>query len=346
MKRFINILTTIKEHFFTIFFFCVLLTPTIGYAVRGFPKHFSENYFGREKLVYVANNTLYHIFGNQVFPKMIAGDDGWLIYADKDSLNDYQNAFPFTPQEVDSIRSRLNSLCEDLTKQNITFIFFIPPNKNTIYPEYIPTSIPVMNEKSRLDQVVEIYQETKSCRLIDLRQELMVARQKSRVYYATDTHWNSTGELIAYQSLSRILHESFPAIYVHSIEDFTLTSVSYSGDLTNRRFGQIQEYEITLLLRPNDQQKYSILTTTPKKTVTVVRDNTDLPTGLIFCDSFFTSLLPFVAEDFRYAQYLQTTNVDLNLIADTKPDVVILEITERFLEKLLNNPVMQDTELD
>jgi hypothetical protein len=301
---------------------------------------FSKNYFGKGTMIYFANNTLYHVFRNKVFPGLINTGKGWLVYTGELSADDYQNAYPFTTEELDGIKTKLNVLCDFLTKQGSEFIFVVPPNKNTIYPEYMPASIPVINRTSRLDQIAGIWKDTEHCKLIDLRQEFKLARQKTRIYYATDTHWNSIGAFIGYQSISRLLQVKFPAVHAHGIEDFSLSyAVIDSGDLTSELFGQIRENEIVPLLVPNFQSNFQFHSYINEDGIEVTDSsaNNDLPTALVYRDSFFVELFPLLAEEFSRAQYVWTTKVDVDLIKTEAPDVFILEVIERYLNLILKN---------
>ena len=51
-------------------------------------------------------------------------------------------------------------------------------------------------------------------------------------------------------------------------------------------------------------------------------------------DSFTIALIPFLSDHFSRAVYQSDFNVDQMLIAEEKPDVVIFELTERYLYRL------------
>jgi hypothetical protein len=196
-----------------------------------------------------------------------------------------------------------------------------------------------MNSSSRLDQIAGIWKGTEHCKLIDLRQEFKLARQNTRLYYATDTHWNSVGAFFGYQSISKALQEKFPAVHTHGIEDFSLSDTVFdSGDLTSEFFGQIQEKEIAPFLTPNYQASYQSYSYTNDNGINVTDSsaNNDLPAALVYRDSFYEALFPLLAEEFSRAQYfwISRVDVDLDLIKAKKPDVFILEVTERYLNQL------------
>ena len=88
-------------------------------------------------------------FYNETYTK----DHQWLSFINDISLNDFQNVIPFTSEELQKFRITLITNSE-LNKMNIKFYVIVPPNKNTIYPEYLlPDSI--LGDQSRLSQLIE-----------------------------------------------------------------------------------------------------------------------------------------------------------------------------------------------
>ena len=69
-----------------------------------------------------------------------------------------------------------------------------------------------------------------------------------------------------------------------------------------------------------------------------------LPRAVIFHDSFFNEMIPFLSDHFSWAIYHWAFKVDETLIAGEKPDVVIFEVTDRYLSRLLdfNQKVIED----
>jgi alginate O-acetyltransferase complex protein AlgJ len=59
-----------------------------------------------------------------------------------------------------------------------------------------------------------------------------------------------------------------------------------------------------------------------------------LPSAVIFRDSFFNGLQPFTSEHFSRVVYVSDFVVNFDLIAEENPQIVILEVAERYLNKL------------
>ena len=300
----------------------------------------TQVFIGKEKMISMVNNFKYHVLKDKIFTGLIANQDGWLAYTGEKSLDDFQNADQFTSGELENIRARLNNLCSKLTESGIKLIIVVPPNKNTIYPEYMPFEITQMNKESRLDQVMTIWSDTDNCKMVDLRNILFEAKKNNKVYYSTDTHWNQFGAFLAYQELAKIMKIDFPAIKVRSLSDFQLGLSIFSGDLRGGNFGHFDLSEETVNLqfkfKPNYSSRYFTSPEGVNMIITHSSENT-LPKAIFYRDSFFTAVYPYISEDFSEAYYFWSQNIDFEWVNLKKPDYLILEVAERYLGDVFFN---------
>jgi hypothetical protein len=331
MKNYRNII-------FSIIIFSLILFPMIEDIVA--LKTISpDTFYGKEQLHTWINNFKYYVMRDKVFNGLYAANDNWLVYTGESSVSDFQNSDRFTKNELMDVHKRLDYLCSELTKIGTKFIVMIPPNKNTIYPEYLPPEMAPIQAGSRLDQVMSIWQDTKNCRVIDLRAELLNAKKDNLVYYKTDTHWNSLGAYIGYQKLSSIIKEDFPTIHIRDLSEYSMIIKDHKGDLNGNKFGHFDLPDSALFLDPKFQKtvlskgyvSLEGLKIGTNNTYWSYTNNNDFPDVIIVQDSFFNTLKPFIDEDFHEALYLWSLGIDMDLIRMRKPDYLIIEITERFL---------------
>jgi len=297
-------------------------------------------FFGREWLIKEYSGLMVKL-GNVVFDNSLITRDNWLVYTGEDSLNDYQNIFPFTDDQLQTIHQKLSSLAQQLETRGIKLLIVIPPNKNTIYPEYMPTEIPIIGSQSRLDQLLAYENRFDTVRMLDLRPSLLAAKQQDWIYYHTDTHWNQFGAYIAYRDIMRELQYWYPAMHAHPITDYQAIEVTYFGEIAQNMI-KYKMSENTYNLIPIFKRNY-LTRTLPggsPNTVNIMTTSSDakLPRLLMFNDSFGLSLQPFLSDHFSHADYIWSFNIDKTYIDTEKPDVVIIEITERYLSTLLNFP--------
>lgn len=299
----------------------------------------TKNFFGKDKMLTLVNDFRFYVLKDKVFDGLIVGENNWLIYTGEDSISDYQNTKLFIQNELEVIDSQLDDLCSELNSRNIKLIFVVPPNKNTIYPEYMPAEISRMNKESRLDQVMNLENDKEGCRFVDLRDELLDVKKENQVYLATDTHWNQFGAFEAYTQISKIIQSDFPNVKIRPFSDFRVNTTLTVGDLTSQNFGHFTLSEEIDTLTSNFDPQYiarSYQNANGIQIMTTTSSDKSLPTAIFYRDSFTNALLPFIAENFSEATYFWTYKVDLGLITEVNPDYVIFIITERYLPEIVN----------
>ncbi len=298
---------------------------------------FENNFLGHNALI-EAFNTLRMRLGDRVFPNVIVGKDGWLFYTADRSIDDYQGTNVFSNGELIDYQKRFDALYEKLQQKSIMLVVIIAPDKNTIYPEYMPDQITKTGDQSRLDEFVEYMRKYGKTPVIDLRPDLLEASKTKQVYYKTDTHWNALGEYIAYAEIMSTLSQRYPELISHPLSEYEAV---HAGLITH----DIPQILGTPMIREdywNLQPKFDTGTNTmeiPLSDRTNVRfswnQNQNLPSALIYHDSFFLGVVPLLEPHFKQTTSIPRTNLpgiwDINWIDQVHPDVVIFESVERFL---------------
>lgn len=301
----------------------------------------NDDFYGRSRLIEAVSNVRF-LVGDRVFPKVLIGKDNWLIYTAENSINDYQNAIPFSESQLSQFQRDLDFLQQSLEQKGIKLLVVIPPNKNTIYPEHVPDEIPVLGRESRLDQLLRYMAEHGQTRILDLRPALLTEKAQRQVYYALDTHWNDFGSFTAYREIAIALAQDFPAVHPLSEADYHLAAPKQDDnrDLAQNIGGVTLLQESTIRLLPNfdSATRFKNLPLAGRKITLSYNPNPDLPRALIYHDSFFFSIIPFLSEHFSRGVYIQNYIAgdlwNLSWIDEEKPDVVILEFTERAIEDI------------
>jgi alginate O-acetyltransferase complex protein AlgJ len=275
-------------------------------------------------------------------PKVLIGLEDWLFYvnpAEGNSLEDYRRNDPLTPEELRSWKIGLEEKHAWLKQQGIPYIFVVVPDKYSIYPEYMPEHIRQVGTQTRLDQLIE-YMKNSAVPVLDLRPALLKAKQQGQLFYKTDTHWNDFGAAIAQYEILRAIQKFYPNLTPmnYSWQDFRLTEYN-SGDIANMLNISYFLKEMVPELRkplpichrhivekhPEDQMKATFFTDCLA----------DAPRALIFRDSFFIALQPYISQHFAKTVYVWEWP-DLNLIKkyqqSNQPNIVIEARVERHLK--------------
>jgi alginate O-acetyltransferase complex protein AlgJ len=329
---------SVYEVCFIVTFFIVLALPVSNFNAN--IKNFDTSFSFRKPLLLGWGNFRFRVLGDTVFYKVIVDQRNWLVYVGDRSLDDYQNIVPFNDESLETASKKLDGLNARLKAKGITFLFVVPPNKNTIYPEYMPAEIPVLGTESLLDRLITYQKQHGVTQVLDLRPALLEERKARQVYNATDTHWNPYGGWVGYQEILRALQKDFSNLQPHPLEDYQYVDDGNIGGDLSRVLGQItidERFFHLNLLNPPVVKSFEMQDSTANRiTVTSVPDPT-LPRLVMYRDSFTNNLMGFLSPHFSRAVYLPNFTLDENFIDTEKPDIVIYEITERFLPDLLTD---------
>lgn len=313
--------------------FCVL--SLIGF--KGKLSEFDTNFVTRKLSYTIAMNFRFFVLEDNFYNEVYTRDHNWLSHINNTSLDDFQNVNPLTAEELQRIQRNLDSFQAELKKMGIEFYIIMPPNKNTIYPEYLKPEIPVIGNKSRLSQLIDYQLENGSVKVIDIRERMNQLKQEETVYYETDTHWNPRGAYEGYRALIEVIQQDFPNVKPITLEDCEITEAQkWQGDLS-RMSGWLEAYSTFDQILPPSNTKSTLRTETIDgvKYAYFENDSPELPKAIIYRDSFFTVMQPYLAQNFRELIDIWTYKIDLNLIREEKPDIVIFLMTERIIQRLI-----------
>ncbi|MHC4944081.1 MAG: alginate O-acetyltransferase AlgX-related protein, partial [Planctomycetota bacterium] len=213
-------------------------------------------------------------------------------------------------------------------------------------PEYLPDNIHPVRDERQLDQL-RVYMKTHSDVLvIDVRQEMLRAKNKERLYHWTDSHWNDLGSFLACQVVIDRLRALYPALQPYDESDFVRTSRTDKGWGLAIQLGlQDVLHEEKLICKPKDGWPQLEMITEglpPPKGRSFEGEppfalEQDIDDGLdvvVFRDSFFNNLTKYFAPHFRRSVYYWQYDFDIDVIEHEQPDIVFQEILERELIRL------------
>ncbi len=269
--------------------------------------------------------------GESASPEVILGKDGWLFF-------DYKRGSPgvdrpFTDEQMNSWQRVFESQQDWLAQRGIEYAIVIVPEKQSIYPEYLPESHRYLQTGSRLDQLLGYLKAHSHLHLVDLRQQFQEAKQTRRLYFRNDTHWNNAGALVASQTIISEFAKTRPAMKPLRDSDCVVKTTTRSRSDLERMLGLgglfVEEIEQIQLRDP----EFAVHQEADETTNMVVSNHRDreLPRLLAFCDSFGTGLSGFLSQDFSRAVYRVQSFVDSRSIALEHPNFVLQEMVERHL---------------
>ena len=308
--------------------------------ITDYEKYYNDNFGFRSFLIWLYNFTQVKILHTSPVQKVMIGTNGWLFYnseaaGDSHSIDDYEGNVSFTEQDLKNIESNLEHIQSGLAKKGITFIVLVAPNKSSIYDEYLPANVRSKKGISRYDQLYERLKSNKQITSIDVKQLLLQHKNDGQLYYKTDTHWNSYGGFLAYQGIMREVQNIYPQVRPYVTSDYHIETVQGKGndDLAEMLGlqGQFQDYNARFIPINN----ISLIDQSPASSRTVIKTipGSSLPKMLVFRDSFFTAVEPFLSRNFSKSTYIWTS-YDQRVVDNENPDIVVWEVVERYIDRL------------
>lgn len=281
-----------------------------------------------------ANNALFHTMVNPLF---MWGEQGHIYYKDKDYIAAFQRRN--TDKEyIDSMVGFLEKTNDYLASKDIKFLYFVCPDKKTIYPEYFPKTINVDNRNESVLEYLDESMAKTDVEYIDPKDRLLAAKDSAVLYNKLYdvTHWNDRGAFIGHSLIDEKIQEWFDDVPKLEAENFDVDTV-HVDSLDNAKFS-IDEDVPLYHLRDDETADYTELL---KPAMDCYTDtfythhiNATAPNDrrlLVFTDSYFQSNQKFYDNRFKEVYFVHRQNYDyvqyfVNL---TFPDMVIFETAER-----------------
>ena len=160
------------------------------------------------------------------FDDVLVGKTGlgsvWLYHestrADTEGTNLYSEA------QLNLLKTVMEGRAKWCADRGIAFYFLITPNKDSVYPEYLPDSRQLAGNR-RIDQVVNYLRENTTVKVIDVRDALSAAkaaRPGESLYYPLDSHWNNNGGYAAYEAVMNVIRKDFPNAVLHARSEYQI----------------------------------------------------------------------------------------------------------------------------
>jgi alginate O-acetyltransferase complex protein AlgJ len=316
-------------------------------------QYFRDHFGFRNLLIRAVALTKYHGVGPQNENRVITGKDGWLFYAADEKYLADRGLDPFSTEDLDQWQQLLEKRQKWFSDRNIVFLVVIPPDKQTIYPEYMPDEFAHPPRPTRLDQLIARLQQRNSpVKIIDLRPALLEARKNRLVYFKTDSHWDDDGIYPAYVALLKAVAEALPGFKLppQPPGNFIVRDDTRHGDLA-QQLDLSREYheKIRRWVRRDLVNKPKLFADVP--TISYTDGDPTGPRLLTYNDSFTAYMIQFLAPNFSHGTYAWnawTETMDPAPVKDARPDVVICEFVERKLHDALpiDAPAIANVELN
>lgn len=297
--------------------------------------YFEQHFAFRPEIITADADIQSDVFGVSNVDSVVAGKDGWLYYAS--TLDDYMGRNALSERQIDGIVHNLSLVQQRVEDHGARFLFTVSPNKNTLYPEHMPSYYLVDTSAPRNRDLLNDALAKSSvdyCNLFSVFE-----KQDETLYFARDSHWNNKGALLAYNAMLEKIgksHDDYASKDVTIKEDFI-------GDLSQMMYPASSKSEQNYYYDAEGTYRYA--TDTSSVEDPLIKTVNDDAEGSLFMyrDSFGNLLLPFFGSAYKDAVFSKSFPIMLDFaLRQYEPNDVIFEIAERNIPWFLTQPPIME----
>ncbi len=283
-----------------------------------FESFFNDRLFGRTRMASFQSWLKYKLCGTTQGTKVIAGSQGWLYLVQGWVGADVRREKPITVERMERWGRVLQHRTQWFAQRGIKYIMVVAPNKDSIFPEFLPTAFRPIRDESKLQQLTKYLSKQAGVSYIDFSNDLKISKaEDGQIYHKTDTHWNDIGAFIACHRLILELSQHFPQLKPIEKQDLQVQYNLSSGDLVDMSGlkGMTERVPVVRIANPPPKTRLK---------------------AIFIHDSFGPSMLQYLRPHFSsFSTQLQSeVDFDMEAIAKQKPDIVIQEVVERHVTQL------------
>ncbi len=309
-----------------------------GQFMQQLGDYFSTHYAFRPQIISADAEIQSKLFGTSNLNSVVVGKDGWLFYSS--TLDNFLGRNLMSERALFNTVHNLERVQEYLSENDIEFMFTVAPNKNTLYPEYMPSYYGKKESDKRNLSNFTAMLEKSSLNYCDVLSAL--SDSDEALYHQQDSHWNNKGALIAYNTVL----DSIGKEHNDYSDAKAVRTKNFYGDLGNMLYPSTQKPEYNY--EYDIQYGYSYVTPTKsvEEAIIITENNKEEGRLYMYRDSFGNALLPFFANAYNSAYFTKAFPVNLALETQIQQsDTVVFVIAERNLDWFAKNPPVIPSEM-
>ncbi len=319
---------------------------SLGKFPEAFEAFYKDHLPFKNTLVSLNNFIDTSLFRNTRIGDVIIGKDNWLFYLpSKDGENamaDYQKTNLYSQEECSEIASKIEKVRDWLYDCGVEkFHYYVAPNKESIYSEYMPEKPEIIKEGPSRMEVFADYMKTESDVEFDyLYAYLEEYSDQYQLFRKYDTHMNNLGGYITSEKIAQDMTGEFLPIENIVIEkgknpcrgDLSRMIGKYEELNDDREYGLSDfhdgvHYEVEKEESENQEETLKVFSS----------DSSNKKTVLVIGDSFRLRLEKFLPYRYSGAVFVRIDDFTPELLEKYKPDdvvVITVERNQRYMENL------------
>jgi alginate O-acetyltransferase complex protein AlgJ len=282
---------------------------------------------------------------------VMKGKDGWLfLYGGANEVHRYYtDQHFFNSKKMDEWKNLLLNRKSEMKKLDIEYLHVLAPEKISVYPEFLDSNFKTTS-LNPISKIFSKYNDELNHFVVNpIPYFNKIKNEGNLLYWKTDTHWTFFGAVAAFQLILSKLNLELPPYF----SQISSLSSKLQLDLGSKLATKPKELYTTVNFNKHAKRVYA--NELVKINESNIDNKIDFHVGcnvyfensnqhaiqksvIIFGDSFSEYrphlLTGLFAESFKEVHFVWSTSIDYKYIKRIKPNIVISEIAERFMNQL------------
>lgn len=262
------------------------------------------------------------------------GADGFLFHRYDDAFEQLCGSFTLSPRQTERWVSMLESRHAWCHARGIAHVTFIVPEKHVVYQDNLPSPYRIAQDRP-VRRILQAIDPNLQPTVVYPEEELRAGRAVEDTYFRTDVHWTQYGAFLGYKRLEQLLAQQMALVPIDETELERRTRRGIGG--LGMMLDTEPDEEMVMLSHPRARLHPRLLANQAFNVGQVEiyesAERRDLPTCVLFRDSNATPWLPYLCAHFSRLVVVASSRFFYDAIRSERPDVVIMEITERYLAR-------------
>jgi hypothetical protein len=268
---------------------------------------------------------------------IVRGKDGYLFQTDEFIFQRLSGETNLTPEDLGEWNIELAKRKQITVNSGGKYLLFVVPERHVIYHEFLPNGITVSDDRP----IMRLLKSSSGECILYPDGSMQAGRKLAEPYPKGGSHWNGWGAYIGYRSICRRL-DLIPD--PSDCFEWTHDPVPGGCDLDERLSEPIRPYSMFKKKFSHGRCVFDNTIWTMGNLKVFKNSNENLPTLVLFRDSFSMIMLPLLAESFSRIVAVAAGPFYRDIVESERPDFVITEIAERWITTTLADKPKSSTE--
>ena len=282
---------------------------------------------------------------------VLFGKKGWYYYTNDNNIEIAKGSYPLNAKQLKTIQEQQKRVAGYYARKNIRYILQLTPSKVSIYPEYLP-----FKKAKGITEPSEMIQRAlrNNGEVVNVKKVLKTNKSKGKLFFQTDSHWNSRGSYLAYTELLKKIDNNLKPIsqkwgtwkrtgdlfaqlgLVQDKYKEEVPAFAYKWNSRKLKSNEIDKKLMEKIKISFKKQKTAYIE--PEIFINKNKNKVIPKTVLIYGDSMMASYLnmpKYLCEHYHRVIVLRLRKITPEVDNMIKPDIVVYSTTERLIKAVL-----------